>query len=45
MKPERHNRVVKNIFVAYKLLLSLGVSNTGLCRLEAAASPSVLSVF
>ena len=40
----KRNRVVI-IFVDYKLFFSLEVSNPNLCRLEAVANPSVLSVF
>ena len=40
----KRNHVVIIIFVDYKSFFSLEVSNPDLCRLEAAANPSVLSV-
>jgi hypothetical protein len=41
----KRSRVVVITFVDHKLFLSLEVSNTDLCRLEASANPSVHSVF
>jgi len=37
--------VAMTVFVDYKVFFSLKVSNPDLCKLEAVANPSVLSVF
>jgi hypothetical protein len=44
MKPESLITFVIIILADYNLFFSLEVSNPDLCRLEAAANPSVLSV-